>query len=48
MPIEEYENYISDCISFADMASKHNILTVLRLWNRDFDEGRNIDIKICV
>ena len=42
---EEYQNYISNCIEFADKASKRNILTVLRLWNRGFDEGRNIDIK---
>lgn len=42
---EEYENYISECIRFADIASKQNILTILRLWNRGFDEGRNIDIR---
>ncbi len=42
---EEYEEYLSQCISFADIASKQNILTILRLWNRGFDAGRNIDIK---
>ena len=36
--------YLDGCFSFADEASKAGILTVLRLWNRGFDEGRNIDI----
>lgn len=40
---EEYLSYINNCISFADRASKNGILTVLRLWNRGYDEGRNID-----
>lgn len=42
---EEYQNYISECIHFADIASKKNILTILRLWNQGFDAGRNIDIR---
>ena len=36
-----YEDYIMGCIRFADKASKAGILTVLRLWNNGFDEGRN-------
>lgn len=38
----QYLRYIDDCIRFADMASSNGILTVLRLWNRGYDEGRNI------
>lgn len=40
---EAYEEYISDCMQFADAASKSGILTVLRLWNNGYDEGRNIN-----
>ena len=40
---EAYEEYISDCMQFADVASKNGILTVLRLWNKGYDEGRNIN-----
>lgn len=40
---EDYLDYINSCIDFADRASRLGILTVLRLWNRGFDEGRNID-----
>ena len=40
---EEYKEYISECIRFADIASKSSVLTVLRLWNKGFDAGRNID-----
>jgi radical SAM protein with 4Fe4S-binding SPASM domain len=40
---EEYLAYINSCIDFADEASRRGILTVLRLWNRGYDEGRNID-----
>lgn len=40
---EEYQEYISDCMKFADTASKAGILTVLRLWNKGHDEGRNIN-----
>jgi len=39
----EYQNYISECIHFADVASKSGVLTVLRLWNKGYDEGRNIN-----
>ena len=40
---EVYRSYISDCIRFADTASRSGILTVLRLWNKGYDEGRNIN-----
>ncbi|MBQ8041332.1 MAG: radical SAM protein [Lachnospiraceae bacterium] len=40
---EAYEEYISDCMQFADAASKSGMLTVLRLWNKGYDEGRNIN-----
>lgn len=40
---EEYLGYINSCLDFADKASSKGILTVLRLWNRGYDEGRNID-----
>ena len=40
---EEYQNYILSCMEFADKASKAGILTVLRLWNKGYDEGRNIN-----
>ena len=40
---EEYLGYINSCLDFADEASRRGILTVLRLWNRGYDEGRNID-----
>ena len=40
---DEYLDYVNTCFDFADRASKKGILTVLRLWNRGYDEGRNID-----
>lgn len=40
---EEQLKYINECIDFADRASRAGVLTVLRLWNRGRDEGRNID-----
>lgn len=40
---DAYETYISDCMEFADAASNAGILTVLRLWNKGYDEGRNIN-----
>lgn len=39
----EYLAYLDNCFSFADRASRRGILTVLRLWNRGYDNGRNID-----
>ena len=40
---EEYLSYLNGCFDFADEASKRGILTVLRLWNRGYDGGRNLD-----
>ena len=42
-PREDYLSYISSLMDFADKSSECGILTVLRLWNRGYDEGRNID-----
>ncbi len=39
---EDYVNYINGCLDFADRASRAGVITVLRLWNRGYDEGRNI------
>lgn len=39
-----YDQYIGGCIDFADKSSKSGVLTVLRLWNKGFDGGRNDDI----
>ena len=40
---EDYLAYLDSCMSFADAASRSGVLTVLRLWNRGYDEGRNLD-----
>ncbi len=40
---EEYLTYINDCLDFADEASAEGVIVILRLWNRGYDEGRNID-----
>ena len=40
---EAYRQYISECIQFADEASRAGILTVFRLWNKGYDAGRNIN-----
>ena len=40
---DAYRKYISECMNFADESSKAGILTVLRLWNKGYDEGRNIN-----
>ena len=40
---EEYLSYLNTCFDFADEASSKGILTVLRLWNRGYDGGRNLD-----
>ena len=36
-----YSSYINDILDFADKASRAGVLTVLRLWNRGHDGGRN-------
>lgn len=41
---DEYNSYISACVNFADKSSQKGILTVLRLWNNGFDDGKNKDI----
>jgi radical SAM protein with 4Fe4S-binding SPASM domain len=38
---EQYHRYISDILNFADESSAAGVLTVLRLWNRGHDGGRN-------
>ncbi len=38
---EDYLRYINGCLDFADRASRAGVLTVLRLWNRGCDGGRN-------
>ena len=40
---EEYLRYINGCFDFADRASARGVLTVIRLWNRGYDEGRNVN-----
>jgi len=40
---EQYQQYVSACTDFADKASKAGILSVLRLWNKGYDAGRNIN-----
>ena len=39
----EYLAYLNSCSDFADEASNRGILTILRLWNRGYDGGRNVD-----
>ena len=41
---EEHLRYLNDCFDFVDRASSSGILCVLRLWNRGFDEGRNLSV----
>ena len=38
---ESHERYVTSLASFADRASSAGILTVFRLWNQGFDDGRN-------
>ena len=38
---DEYNRYINELCEFADMASGAGVLTVLRLWNKGHDGGRN-------
>ena len=40
---EEHLKYISGCLDFADRASLAGILITVRLWNKGYDAGRNID-----
>ena len=41
---EAHNRYLDECFDFADVASKSGILTVLRLWNRGHDGGKNDDV----
>ncbi len=38
---EEYLDYINGCIEAADRLSRSGVLTILRLWNRGHDGGKN-------
>lgn len=40
---EDYLDYIRGLLDFAARASAAGVLVVLRLWNRGYDEGRNLD-----
>ena len=37
----EFDEYIEECLGFADKSRSAGILTVLRLWNEGHDGGRN-------
>ena len=37
----QHHNYLTDVLDFADESSAAGVLTVLRLWNRGHDGGRN-------
>ena len=41
----DYIKYLTDCAEFANRASEAGVLTVLRLWNRGCDDGRNMDTE---
>lgn len=43
--VEDYLGYLTGCARFAEAASAAGVLTVLRLWNKGCDEGRNIDTE---
>lgn len=42
---EEYLAYIRGCLDFAEYASERGVLTILRLWNKGHDGGRNISTE---
>ncbi len=37
----DFFDYVNTCISFCKESSENGILTVLRLWNKGFDGGKN-------
>ena len=39
---EEHIRYLNGCMDFAEAAMKNGTLVVFRLWNKGYDEGRNI------
>ena len=41
---ESFQQYVYECLDFADKASKNGVLVILRLWNKGHDGGRNGDI----
>jgi len=43
--VEDYLKYLSGCAEFARQAGDAGVLTVLRLWNKGYDEGRNVDTE---
>jgi len=45
---EAYLSYINGCLDFADRASRAGTIAVLRLWNRGYDEGRNVDTEALI
>ena len=42
---EEYREYISSCLDFAEKASDAGVLVILRLWNRGAEETKNTDTE---
>ena len=40
---EQHIAYLTDCMDFAEKASKAGTLVVFRLWNKGYDQGRNVD-----
>lgn len=38
---EAFLSYLDSCLDFADKSSQSGILTILRMWNVGYDEGRN-------
>lgn len=38
---EDFDAYLDSCFDFADKASRAEVLTVFRLWNRGHDGGKN-------
>ena len=42
---EEQLAYLNLCMEFAEKAQKSGVLTVFRLWNQGYDNGRNLDIE---
>ncbi len=42
---ESYYSYLEEISDFAEKASNNGILTVLRLWNEGFDNGRNVSTE---
>lgn len=41
---EQFENYLKNLADFAEKANGKGVIVVFRLWNKGFDNGRNIEI----